>query len=67
MPRTPDLTLPDLTGRRAVVTGGSDGVGLGIADRLAAAGAEVVLPVRNAAKGAAAADRIRDRHPGAAV
>jgi NAD(P)-dependent dehydrogenase (short-subunit alcohol dehydrogenase family) len=64
MPRTqPDLDLPDLAGRRAVVTGASDGIGLGIAARLAGAGAEVVLPVRDAAKGAAAAARIRERHP----
>ncbi len=37
-----DLTIPDLTGRRAVVTGASDGMGLGIAAPLAAAGAEVL-------------------------
>lgn len=60
-------TVPDLGGRRAVVTGGSDGVGLALAARLAAAGAEVVLPVRNPAKGAAAVDRIRAVHPGADV
>nr|WP_302061261.1 SDR family NAD(P)-dependent oxidoreductase [Streptomyces sp. A3M-1-3] len=41
-----DLTVPDLTGRLAVVTGASDGIGLGLAERLARAGAEVVLPVR---------------------
>lgn len=64
MPRsTPELTLPDLTGRRAVVTGASDGIGLGIATRLAAAGAEVVVPVRNLAKGEAAVERIRRGHP----
>jgi len=62
-----DITVPDLTGRRAVVTGGSDGIGLRIAHRLAAAGAEVVLPVRNPAKGAAAVAGIRARVPGAAV
>lgn len=68
MPRQqPDLDVPDLTGRRAVVTGGSDGIGLGIASRLAGAGAEVVLPVRDAAKGAAAAARIRERHRDAQV
>jgi NAD(P)-dependent dehydrogenase (short-subunit alcohol dehydrogenase family) len=38
------------------VTGGSDG--LGLARRLARVGAEVILPVRNAAKGAAAAASI---------
>ncbi|MGW4546296.1 SDR family oxidoreductase [Streptomyces violaceorubidus] len=68
MPRTDfDITVPDLTGRRAVVTGGSDGLGLGIATRLAAAGAEVLLPVRNPRKGEAALDAIRTRVPGAQV
>lgn len=68
MPRTqPDITLPDLTGRRAVVTGASDGMGVGIAARLAAAGAEVVLPVRNPRKGEAALATIRQQSPTAAV
>ncbi|SCX44399.1 short chain dehydrogenase [Klenkia marina] len=66
MARTP-IHIPDLSGTRAVVTGGSDGTGLVIATRLAAAGAEVVLPVRNPAKGAAAVDTIRRGAPGAAV
>lgn len=65
--RTPDITLPDLTGRRAVVTGASDGIGLGIAERLAGAGAELVLPVRNLEKGERAAERLRNEHPGAKV
>ncbi|WP_018334043.1 SDR family oxidoreductase [Actinomycetospora chiangmaiensis] len=67
MSRTPDITVPDLTGRRAVVTGASDGVGLALAGRLAAAGAEVVLPVRNPAKGRAALATIRGRTPAADV
>lgn len=62
-----EYTVPDLTGKLAVVTGGSDGIGLGLAGRLAAAGAEVVLPVRNPAKGEAAAERIKAGHPGAQV
>ncbi len=62
-----DIEVPDLTGRRAVVTGASDGIGLGIAGRLAAAGAEVVLPVRNQRKGEAAVAAIRERVPGADV
>ncbi|MDQ7993370.1 MAG: SDR family oxidoreductase, partial [Propionicimonas sp.] len=60
-----DPTLPDLTSRRAVVTGATDGIGLRIAARLAAAGAEVVVPARNPAKGRAALDRIRAGHPDA--
>jgi NAD(P)-dependent dehydrogenase (short-subunit alcohol dehydrogenase family) len=68
MSRPPhSITVPDLAGRRAVVTGASDGIGLGIAARLAAAGAEVVLPVRDPAKGEAALAEIRRRTPDAAV
>ena len=68
MARTPiDITVPDLTDRRAVVTGASDGIGLGIATRLAAAGAQVVLPVRNPAKGARALATIRETAPDADV
>ncbi|MFF9045991.1 SDR family oxidoreductase [Streptomyces parvulus] len=68
MPRKDiDIAVPDLTGRRAVVTGASDGIGLGIATRLAAAGAQVVMPVRDRGKGEAAAARIHARVPGADV
>lgn len=63
----PDLTLPDLTGTRAVVTGASDGMGVGIARRLAGAGAQVVLPVRNRHKGRAAVETVRRAHPDADV
>lgn len=49
-------TLFDLTGRRALVTGSSQGIGLALAKGLAAAGASVVLNGRDSAKlGAAAA------------
>ena len=41
----------DLTGRRAVVTGGASGIGVETARALAAAGAEVTLAVRNTAAG----------------
>lgn len=67
MPPTHDLTLPDLQGRLAVVTGASDGIGFVIATRLAQAGAEVLMPVRSEPKGAAAAQRIRTAAPGAVV
>lgn len=62
-----EVTVLDLHGRLAVVTGASDGVGLGLAERLARAGAELVLPVRDAAKGAAALERIRALAPAAKV
>jgi NAD(P)-dependent dehydrogenase (short-subunit alcohol dehydrogenase family) len=49
------LTIPDLTGRTAIVTGSNTGVGLATARALAAAGARVVFAVRNVEKGRAAA------------
>ncbi|MGY1742584.1 MULTISPECIES: SDR family oxidoreductase [unclassified Blastococcus] len=64
---TIDVPVPDLSGKRAVLTGGSDGIGLVLARRLAAAGADLVLPVRNRGKGEAAAAEIRARVPGARV
>ena len=53
-----NIDIPNLRGKLALVTGASDGLGLEIARRLALAGAEVILPVRNPKKGAAAVDRI---------
>jgi NAD(P)-dependent dehydrogenase (short-subunit alcohol dehydrogenase family) len=67
MPTTPHLDIPNLTGRRAVVTGASDGLGAVIARRLAAAGAEVVMPVRSKEKGERVAEQIRAVVPGAAL
>ena len=68
MPRKPlDIIIPNLSGKRAVVTGSSDGLGLGIATKLAAAGAELVMPVRNRRKGEAAMTRIRHTSPNADV
>jgi NAD(P)-dependent dehydrogenase (short-subunit alcohol dehydrogenase family) len=52
------MSETDLHGKLAVVTGASDGIGLGLARRLARAGAEVIIPVRNAAKGRAALEQI---------
>jgi NAD(P)-dependent dehydrogenase (short-subunit alcohol dehydrogenase family) len=45
----------DLTGRRAVVTGGASGIGIETARALAGAGAEVTLAVRNVEAGRAVA------------
>lgn len=50
--------LFDLTGRRALITGSSQGIGFALAQGLAAAGAQVVLNGRDPAKLAQAAARI---------
>jgi protochlorophyllide reductase len=57
--------MPDLTGRRAVVTGSNSGLGLEIAAGLAARGATVVLACRDTAKAGRAAERIVARTPDA--
>lgn len=49
----------DLTGKRAVVTGGASGIGFETALALVSAGAAVTLAVRNPEAGEAAADTIR--------
>lgn len=67
MARKADVVVPDLTGRLVVLTGGSDGVGFGLAGRLAAAGAEIILPVRNSEKGRNAVERINVAVPGSQV
>lgn len=57
--------IPDLTGRRAVVTGANSGLGLDITRALAARGAEVVLACRNTAKAETAAAQVRATVPDA--
>src|SRR6201987_2390845 len=55
--------VPDLSGRLAVVTGSNSGLGFGLARRLSAAGADVVMAIRNRAKGEAAIEEIRATVP----
>ncbi|MBO0906432.1 SDR family oxidoreductase [Jiella sonneratiae] len=54
------LSLFDLRGRRALITGSSQGIGLALAQGLAAAGAEIVVNGRDGEKLAAAAGGLRD-------
>lgn len=57
--------LPDLTGRRVIVTGANSGLGFEASKLLAARGAEVTLAVRNLAKGVIAAQSVRAAVPAA--
>ena len=57
----------DLTGKRAIVTGASSGIGIETARALAAVGAEVTLAVRDPAAGERTAAEIRAATKGAAV
>nr|WP_041781986.1 SDR family oxidoreductase [Mycolicibacterium chubuense] len=59
------LTVPDLAGRLAVVTGANSGLGFGLARALAGAGAEVVLAARSPQRGEEAAADIRRTNPAA--
>ena len=59
--------IGNLAGRRMVVTGANTGLGFQSALAFARSGADVVLAVRDAAKGAEAAARISADTPGAAV
>ena len=49
------MSIFDLSGRVAVITGGNSGIGLGIAQALATAGCNVSIWGRNAEKNKAAA------------
>lgn len=59
--------IPDLTGRRAIVTGGNSGIGYVAALRLAERGAEVTLTARDPEKGAKAVQAALQAAPGAKV
>ena len=58
----PGIKLFDLHGRTAIITGGSKGLGLAMAEGLASAGANIMLVNRNQEEGQEAATRIRDTY-----
>ncbi|HEY0604566.1 MAG TPA: SDR family oxidoreductase [Herpetosiphonaceae bacterium] len=60
-----DIDIPKQTGTLAVVTGANSGLGFGITRRLAAAGAEVILAVRNLDKGRKAINDLLAANPAA--
>ena len=57
----------DLSGRVAIVTGASEGIGRGIADALVRAGADVMLVARRTALLEAAQEELRKVRPGARI
>jgi NAD(P)-dependent dehydrogenase (short-subunit alcohol dehydrogenase family) len=59
--------MPDQSGRTVMVTGANSGLGLASARALAAKGANVIMAVRDEAKGRAAMQAIRSATPGAAL
>jgi NAD(P)-dependent dehydrogenase (short-subunit alcohol dehydrogenase family) len=54
------MSIFDLSGRVAIITGGNGGIGLGIAQALAAAGCNVSIWARNAEKNKRAAETMAD-------
>ncbi len=58
---TPVMQLFDLSGRTALVTGGSRGLGLQVAEALGEAGARLVLTARKATELAAAVEHLQGR------
>ena len=55
--------MRDLTGHSSFITGGNGGIGLGLAEGLLAAGADVAIGGRNTAKTEEAAAKLRAEYP----
>lgn len=61
-PTLPGIKLFDLSGKVAIVTGGSKGLGLAMAEGLASAGANIMIVNRNKIEGEAAATKIAETY-----
>jgi len=59
--------IPNLTGKKALVTGANSGLGLETTRALAGKGAHVIMACRNADKAQKAVAEIRDTHPQASL
>jgi NAD(P)-dependent dehydrogenase (short-subunit alcohol dehydrogenase family) len=60
-------SIPDQTGRTAIVTGASSGLGLATTEHLARRGAHVLMAVRDEVKGQRVRAELTDRLPGASL
>ena len=56
------MELFNLTGKVAIITGGNGGLGRGMAQGLAAAGADIVIAARNEAKSASTGSELRNTY-----
>lgn len=63
----PGIKLFDLMNKTAIVTGGSKGLGLAMAEGLASAGANIVIISRNEKEGKAAAEKIAKEYKTKAI
>lgn len=63
MENLPGIKLFDLSGKAAIVTGGSKGLGLAMAAGLASSGADLLLVSRNHTEGEAAAKELSEQYP----
>lgn len=59
--------MPDITDKVVLITGGSKGIGLGIAEVLLEAGARVAVTSRSAEVAQATADQLNAKYPGRAL
>jgi len=66
-PQWDTASIPDQTGRTAIVTGGNSGIGYEAALVLAQKNASVILAVRDLAKGELAKQQIKAIHPAAKI